>query len=104
MIPFIQKIHFSLSMYSVAYKKQINCEVRYKYFVLFCCSQPFPPAAAAANANALAGWMANAAAASSSVQAAVVTASSLPVQPNQGQIFTVTWNGIMRFDFIQLDL
>ncbi|KAM7469920.1 hypothetical protein LguiA_008103 [Lonicera macranthoides] len=44
---------------------------------------PFPPAAAAANANALAGWMANAAAASSSVQAAVVTASSLPVQPNQ---------------------
>ncbi|CAI9764250.1 unnamed protein product [Fraxinus pennsylvanica] len=45
---------------------------------------PFPPtaAAAAANANALAGWMANAAAASS-VQAAVVTASSLPVPPNQ---------------------
>ncbi|XP_047324317.1 topless-related protein 3-like [Impatiens glandulifera] len=47
---------------------------------------PFPPAAATANANALAGWMANAAAAaasSSSVQAAVVTASSLPVPPNQ---------------------
>ncbi|KAA8545214.1 hypothetical protein F0562_019998 [Nyssa sinensis] len=43
---------------------------------------PFPPTAAAANANALAGWMANAAA-SSSVQAAVVTASSLPVPPNQ---------------------
>ncbi|KAG9138166.1 hypothetical protein Leryth_001396 [Lithospermum erythrorhizon] len=43
--------------------------------------QPFPPAAAAANANALAGWMANAAA-SSSVQAAVVTTSSLPVPPN----------------------
>ncbi|XP_058189934.1 topless-related protein 3 isoform X1 [Rhododendron vialii] len=43
---------------------------------------PFPPAAATANANALAGWMANAAA-SSSVQAAVVTASSLPVPPNQ---------------------
>ncbi|KAL2514904.1 Topless-related protein 3 [Forsythia ovata] len=42
---------------------------------------PFPPTAAA-NANALAGWMANAAA-SSSVQAAVVTASSLPVPPNQ---------------------
>ncbi|XP_028086691.1 topless-related protein 3-like isoform X1 [Camellia sinensis] len=46
---------------------------------------PFPPAAATANANALAGWMANAAA-SSSVQAAVVTASSLPVPPNQGSI------------------
>ncbi|CAK9134797.1 unnamed protein product [Ilex paraguariensis] len=42
---------------------------------------PFPPTAAAANANALAGWMANAAA-SSSVQAAVVTASSLPVPQN----------------------
>ncbi|XP_059455063.1 topless-related protein 3-like [Corylus avellana] len=39
---------------------------------------PFPPTAAAANANALAGWMANASA-SSSVQAAVVTASSIPV-------------------------
>ncbi|KAL3613110.1 Topless-related protein 3 [Castilleja foliolosa] len=48
---------------------------------------PFPPtAAAAANANALAGWMVNAAAASSSVQAAVVTASSLPVPPNQVSI------------------
>ncbi|KAL3515994.1 hypothetical protein ACH5RR_022896 [Cinchona calisaya] len=46
---------------------------------------PFPPAAAAANANALAGWMANAAA-SSSVQAAVVTASSLPIPPNQVSI------------------
>lgn len=47
--------------------------------------QPFQPtaAAAAASANALAGWMANAAA-SSSVQAAVVTASSIPVPPNQG--------------------
>ncbi|XP_022893632.1 topless-related protein 3-like isoform X2 [Olea europaea var. sylvestris] len=42
---------------------------------------PFQPTAAA-NANALAGWMTNAAA-SSSVQAAVVTASSLPVPPNQ---------------------
>ncbi|XP_010921588.1 protein TPR1 isoform X1 [Elaeis guineensis] len=42
----------------------------------------FPPPAAAANANALAGWMANAAA-SSSVQSAVVTASSIPVPPNQ---------------------
>ncbi|KAK4491367.1 hypothetical protein RD792_002106 [Penstemon davidsonii] len=46
---------------------------------------PFPPTAAAANANALAGWMANAAA-SSSVQAAIVTASSLPVPPNQVSI------------------
>ncbi|KAG5075956.1 hypothetical protein AAZX31_20G224000 [Glycine max] len=44
---------------------------------------PFPPAAAAtANANALAGWMANASA-SSSVQAAVVTASTMPVPQNQ---------------------
>lgn len=43
---------------------------------------PFQPAAAAASANALAGWMTNAAA-SSSVQAAVVTASSIPVPPNQ---------------------
>ncbi|KAK4802794.1 hypothetical protein SAY86_000997 [Trapa natans] len=43
---------------------------------------PFPPTAAAANANALAGWMANASV-SSSVQAAVVNASSIPVPPNQ---------------------
>ncbi|KAE8684086.1 Protein TOPLESS [Hibiscus syriacus] len=47
---------------------------------------PFPPpaaaAAAAANAGALAGWMANASA-SPSVQAAVVTASSIPVPQNQ---------------------
>ncbi|KAF8015963.1 hypothetical protein BT93_H1495 [Corymbia citriodora subsp. variegata] len=48
---------------------------------------PFPPTAAAANANALpgsalAGWMANASA-SSSVQAAVVTASSIPITQNQ---------------------
>ncbi|XP_019440603.1 PREDICTED: topless-related protein 3-like [Lupinus angustifolius] len=43
---------------------------------------PFPPAAATANANALAGWMANASA-SSSVQAAVVTASTIPVPQNQ---------------------
>ncbi|XP_047324935.1 topless-related protein 3-like isoform X1 [Impatiens glandulifera] len=43
---------------------------------------PFMPAATTGNANALAGWMANAAA-SSSIQAAVVTASSLPVPPNQ---------------------
>nr|XP_023929204.1 topless-related protein 3-like isoform X1 [Quercus suber]XP_023929206.1 topless-related protein 3-like isoform X3 [Quercus suber]POE89703.1 topless-related protein 3 [Quercus suber] len=42
---------------------------------------PFPPTAAAANANALAGWMANASA--SSVQASVVTASSIPVPQNQ---------------------
>ncbi|XP_057962762.1 topless-related protein 3-like isoform X2 [Malania oleifera] len=46
---------------------------------------PFPPTAVAANANALAGWMANAAA-SSSVQATVVTASSIPVPPNQVSI------------------
>lgn len=43
---------------------------------------PFPSAAAATNANALAGWMANAAA-SSSVQSAVVASSSLTVAPNQ---------------------
>ncbi|XP_027366106.1 topless-related protein 3-like isoform X6 [Abrus precatorius] len=46
---------------------------------------PFPPAAATANANALAGWMANASA-SSSVQAAVVTASTIPVPQNQVSI------------------
>ncbi|XP_054816813.1 topless-related protein 3-like isoform X2 [Prosopis cineraria] len=40
----------------------------------------FPPAAA--SANSIAGWMANASA-SSSVQAAVVTASSMPVPQNQ---------------------
>ncbi|KAJ4722098.1 Topless-related protein [Melia azedarach] len=43
---------------------------------------PFPPTAAAANANALAGWMASANP-SSSVQSSVVAASSLTVQPNQ---------------------
>ncbi|KAI4378064.1 hypothetical protein MLD38_015602 [Melastoma candidum] len=44
---------------------------------------PFPPpAAAAASANALAGWMANASAASS-VQAAVVTGSAITGPPNQ---------------------
>lgn len=43
---------------------------------------PFPPPAGTANASALAGWMANAAA-SSSVQAAVATASSMSVLPNQ---------------------
>ncbi|XP_028084964.1 topless-related protein 3-like [Camellia sinensis] len=46
---------------------------------------PFLPAAATANANALASWMVNATA-SSSVHAAVVTASSLPVPPSQGSI------------------
>nr|XP_010938347.1 protein TPR1 isoform X2 [Elaeis guineensis] len=45
----------------------------------------FQPPAAAANANALAGWMANAAA-SSTVQSAVVTASSIPVPQNQVSI------------------
>ncbi|XWS57464.1 hypothetical protein CRYUN_Cryun09bG0176200 [Craigia yunnanensis] len=43
---------------------------------------PFPSTGAAAHAGALAGWMANASA-SSSVQAAVVTASSIPVPQNQ---------------------
>ncbi|KAI3752557.1 hypothetical protein L2E82_24591 [Cichorium intybus] len=43
---------------------------------------PFQPTATNANANALAGWMTNAAA-SSSVQAGVVSASSLTGQPNQ---------------------
>ncbi|CAL5194794.1 unnamed protein product [Lathyrus oleraceus] len=46
---------------------------------------PFPPAAATTNANALAGWMANASV-SSSVQAAVVTASTIPVPQNQVSI------------------
>ncbi|XP_057423217.1 topless-related protein 3-like [Lotus japonicus] len=46
---------------------------------------PFPPVAATANANALAGWMANASA-SSSVQAAVATASTIPVPQNQVSI------------------
>ncbi|XP_059648466.1 topless-related protein 3-like [Cornus florida] len=59
---------------------------------------PFPPAAAAANANALAGWMANAAA-SSSVQAAVVTASSLPVPQNQVSILKRPITPPTTFDF-----
>ncbi|KAK7379199.1 hypothetical protein VNO80_04654 [Phaseolus coccineus] len=46
---------------------------------------PFLPAAATANASALAGWMVNASA-SSSVQAAVVTASTMPVTQNQVSI------------------
>jgi hypothetical protein len=54
-----------------------------EYFVFVYFLQPFPPAAATANANALAGWMANASV-SSSVQAAVVTASTIPVPQNQG--------------------
>ncbi|GKV04869.1 hypothetical protein SLEP1_g16967 [Rubroshorea leprosula] len=47
-------------------------------------SRPFPPAAAAAaaSANALAGWMINPNP-SSSVQSAVIAASSLSVPPNQ---------------------
>ncbi|XP_019422811.1 PREDICTED: topless-related protein 3-like [Lupinus angustifolius] len=45
----------------------------------------FPPAAANANVNALAGWMANASA-SSSVQAAVATALTIPVPQNQVSI------------------
>ncbi|KAL5849380.1 hypothetical protein ACOSQ4_007393 [Xanthoceras sorbifolium] len=43
---------------------------------------PFPPAAAAANANSLAGWMVNANP-SSSIQSSIVAASSLSVPPNQ---------------------
>ncbi|KAL7003124.1 Topless-related protein 3, partial [Sarracenia purpurea var. burkii] len=43
---------------------------------------PFPPAAATGSGNALAGWMANVSS-SSSVQAAVFTASPFPVVPNQ---------------------
>lgn len=46
---------------------------------------PFQPTAASANANALAGWMANASV-SSSVQASVVTPSSLPMSQNQVSI------------------
>ncbi|XP_019441183.1 PREDICTED: topless-related protein 3-like isoform X2 [Lupinus angustifolius] len=48
---------------------------------------PFPPAVAPANANAnaLAGWMANVSA-SSSVQAAVVSASTIPAPQNQVSI------------------
>lgn len=52
-----------------------------QYLVLIYLVQSFPPAAA--SANSIAGWMANASA-SSSVQAAVVTASSMPVAQNQG--------------------
>lgn len=63
------------------------------FFFQFSCAQPFPPTAAAANANALAGWMANASA-SSSVQAAVVTASSIPVPQNQGLNFN--WTAVVR--------
>ncbi|GKU85367.1 hypothetical protein SLEP1_g45 [Rubroshorea leprosula] len=46
---------------------------------------PFPPATAASNSNALAGWMLSANP-SSSVQSAVVAASSLSVPPNQGNL------------------
>ncbi|TQD70499.1 hypothetical protein C1H46_043960 [Malus baccata] len=48
---------------------------------------PFSVGAAAANSNALAGWMANSSV-SSSVQAAVVNASSMPIPQNQGKNFT----------------
>ncbi|XP_009338217.2 topless-related protein 3 isoform X1 [Pyrus x bretschneideri] len=44
---------------------------------------PFSVGAAAVNSNALAGWMANSSV-SSSVQAAVVNASSMPIPQNQG--------------------
>ena len=64
--------------------RQVYLQPTYSYaYVIYI--QPFPPAAAAANANVMAGWMANAAA-SSSVQAAVVTASTLPILPNQGRL------------------
>ncbi|XP_044482412.1 topless-related protein 3-like isoform X6 [Mangifera indica] len=43
---------------------------------------PFPPTAGPANSSALAGWMANPSA-PSSVQASVVTASSIPLAQNQ---------------------
>ncbi|KAJ0978459.1 hypothetical protein J5N97_013933 [Dioscorea zingiberensis] len=46
---------------------------------------PFPPAAAA-NASALAGWMANAAGGSSSIQSAVVAAPSISIPSNQVSI------------------
>ncbi|KAJ0979764.1 hypothetical protein J5N97_015238 [Dioscorea zingiberensis] len=47
---------------------------------------PFPPAAAAANSNALAGWMANAAASSSVQSAAVVAASPISFPSNQASL------------------
>ncbi|XP_058077196.1 protein TPR1 isoform X2 [Magnolia sinica] len=65
---------------------------------------PFPPAAAAAS-NALAGWMANAAA-SSSVQSAVVAASSIPVPPNQVSILKrprTPPNGLGMVDYQSTD-
>ncbi|XP_077217768.1 protein TPR1-like isoform X2 [Tasmannia lanceolata] len=65
----------------------------------------FPPTAAAANANALAGWMANASA-SSSVQSAVVTGSSMPVPPNQVSILKhprTPPNGLGMVDYQSTD-
>ena len=58
--------------------------------------QSFPPAAAAANANALAGWMANAAA-SSSVQSAVVSASPIPFPSNQGLILKISIHAVYTY-------
>lgn len=66
--------------------------------------QPFPPAAAAAaNANALAGWMANANH-SSPVQPAVIaaSASSLPVPQNQGKINVYTVVAMLAIRYIMV--
>ena len=75
-----------LTVYGVTYYYpwiHLNIKLVLNSLLDFIIKQPFPPSGAAANANALAGWMANASA-SSSVQAAVVTASSIPVPQNQG--------------------
>jgi len=50
------------------------------FYIMHLFMQPFQPPPPGPS---LAGWMVNAAA-SSSVQSAVVTASSIPVPPNQG--------------------
>lgn len=60
--------------------------------------QHFPPAAATtSNANALPRWMANAAAASASVQAAG-TGSTLPLYSNQGQV--LTFRQMRQYSFV----
>ena len=59
--------------------------------------QPFPPGAAvaaAANAGALASWMAAAASGASTVQAAVVTPASIPMPQNQGWFVTFLSSGL----------
>ncbi len=55
----------------------------FHFYSLYPLMQPFQPPPAGPS---LAGWMANAAAATSSVPSAVVAASSLPVPPNQGKM------------------